>query len=314
MSSIMPTGKTLFESTRHVDDQGNEYWNARELGAILGYKTNYRNFIAAVERAKKACEGSGNQVSDHFAETRNMVTIGSGAKREVDDYLLTRYACYLIAQNSDPAKQIVAQAQTYFAIQTRRQEEDDAETFDDPEAAFEEWKIRAIRSFMSKGYSLAYATNRVDSILSRKNIRGKWIAIDITEEEIGILTDQMHMGTFGLSVDSHKALKGFPEMREGTITKHKGNLRPAMTPMEMAVLTFAENVTVALHDQRDTRGFVAASRDVDDGSAIAKDKRLDIERITGVPVVSSRNMLKSPDGGIFGDLGPAAEQQPKEGC
>lgn len=113
--------RSPFDAIRHEDDQG-EWWSARELGTLLGYKTNYRNFTAAIERAKIACEGSGNVVSDHFAETRNMVTVGSGAKRTVDDYRLTRYACYLVAQNADPTKEIVAQAQTYFATQTRAAE------------------------------------------------------------------------------------------------------------------------------------------------------------------------------------------------
>jgi DNA-damage-inducible protein D len=121
VSDIVPAGELPFEQIRHVDEQG-EYWTARELGDTLGYRTNYRNFKAAIERAKKACKNSGNPVSDHFAETRNMVPIGSGAERDLDDYRLTRYACYLIAQNSDPKKDIVAKAQTYFAVKTRGME------------------------------------------------------------------------------------------------------------------------------------------------------------------------------------------------
>ncbi len=119
----MPTLPTSpFDAIRHDDAQG-EYWWARELGTALGYRTNYRNFTAVIERAKIACEKSGNSVANHFADARNMVSVGSGAMREVDDYRLTRYACYLIAQNADPSKEIVALAQTYFAVMTREQEE-----------------------------------------------------------------------------------------------------------------------------------------------------------------------------------------------
>jgi len=117
----MASQQSPFDTIRHEDEQG-EYWLARELGTLLGYKTNYRNFTAVIDRAKASCQNSGNAVSDHFAETRNMVTLGSGAEREVKDYRLTRYACYLIAQNSDPRKDIVARAQSYFAVRTREAE------------------------------------------------------------------------------------------------------------------------------------------------------------------------------------------------
>jgi DNA-damage-inducible protein D len=111
-----------FDAIRHEDEQGNEYWSARELAKLLGYTTNYRNFKPAIEKAKEACIKSGYNVADHFADMRNMVAIGSGAKRSTDDYHLSRYACYLLVENADPSKPIVALGQTYFAIQTRRQE------------------------------------------------------------------------------------------------------------------------------------------------------------------------------------------------
>jgi DNA-damage-inducible protein D len=101
--------------------QGVECWSARELQEILGY-SKWNNFKNAVEKAKIACESSGNKVSDHFADVGKMVELGSGSQREIDDIALTRYACYLIAQNGDASKSEIAFAQTYFAVQTRKQE------------------------------------------------------------------------------------------------------------------------------------------------------------------------------------------------
>lgn len=110
-----------FEQARQEDEYGNEFWSARDLQVILEY-LNYRNFEPVIMKAIIACENSGQQVDNHFAQTRKMVAIGSGAVRAMKDYRLSRYACYLIIQNADPAKEIVALGQTYFAIQTRKQE------------------------------------------------------------------------------------------------------------------------------------------------------------------------------------------------
>ncbi|MDR3361856.1 MAG: DNA damage-inducible protein D [Desulfovibrio sp.] len=110
-----------FERIRHADEHGNEYWYARQLGAILEY-SQWRNFLLVVEKAKEACENSGQKVEYHFADVSRMIKIGKGGQREVDDYKLSRYACYLIVQNGDPSKPVIALGQTYFALQTRRQE------------------------------------------------------------------------------------------------------------------------------------------------------------------------------------------------
>ncbi len=110
-----------FESIRHVDPKGNGFWLARELAVVLDY-SQYRHFLPVIERAKEACRNSGQRVEDHIEDLLTMVDIGSGAKRQVGDYRLSRYACYLIVQNGDPSKPVIANGQTYFAAQTRRQE------------------------------------------------------------------------------------------------------------------------------------------------------------------------------------------------
>ena len=117
-----------FDSIRQQDEEGNEFWLARPLAKVLDY-SEYRHFLPVLERAKEACQNSGQSIEDHFEDILAMVEIGSGAKRELPDVMLSRFACYLVVQNGDPAKPVIANGQTYFAIQTRRQELADDEKF-----------------------------------------------------------------------------------------------------------------------------------------------------------------------------------------
>ena len=117
-------GKKTFEELKLSNEHGAEYWSARDLQPLLGY-SQWRRFEQAIERAMTSCETSGNSPANHFAGAGKMVGLGSGSLREVDDYQLSRFACYLIAQNGDPRKSEIARAQKYFAVQARRQEQSD---------------------------------------------------------------------------------------------------------------------------------------------------------------------------------------------
>jgi len=121
MNKLSKNTQTVFEQIRRIDENGNEYWSARELSKVLEY-SEYRHFLPVVEKAKKSCKVSGNRTSNHFEDMLDMINLGKGAVRQVDSVKLSRYACYLIVQNGDPSKEVIALGQTYFALQTRLQE------------------------------------------------------------------------------------------------------------------------------------------------------------------------------------------------
>ena len=120
-TELIQTLTATFETHAHKTEGGVEFWLAREIRPFLGYD-EWRNFTSVINRARTACEISGRNVSDHFVDVNKMVDLGSGSQREIDDIMLSRYACYLVAQNGDPRKAEIAFAQTYFALQTRRAE------------------------------------------------------------------------------------------------------------------------------------------------------------------------------------------------
>lgn len=127
-NNLLNPNQTVFEQLKQTDESGNEFWTARKISKVLEY-AEYRNFIPVIERAKLACRNSGQLIKNHFVDYHEMVGIGSGAERQMESVRLSRYACYLIVQNADPGKEIVALGQTYFAVQTRLQETQQLEAY-----------------------------------------------------------------------------------------------------------------------------------------------------------------------------------------
>ncbi|MFH1535255.1 MAG: DNA damage-inducible protein D [Patescibacteria group bacterium] len=146
-----------FETIKRLDDNRREYWSSRELAKELEYP-NYRKFLNVIDKAKVACENSGEVIHNHFVHTDEMVKIGSGAERPVDTIYLSRYACYLVVQNSDPTKVVVAKGQTYFAIQTRRQEKVD-NLIEDNSRVFLREEMKKHNTSLTKTASMAGVEN-----------------------------------------------------------------------------------------------------------------------------------------------------------
>ena len=189
MNDIKEYTTKLFEDIKHIDEFGNEYWLARELQNILEY-TQWRRFENVINKAKFACENSNIKVDDHFADVGKMVYIGSNTKRITKDYRLTRYACYLIAQNGDSRKEVIALAQTYFAIQTRKQEvsekeyneltEDEKRIYRRNQARKGNYNlnktavkahVKDLARFHNAGYKGLYNGETADDIFKRKKLR-----------------------------------------------------------------------------------------------------------------------------------------------
>lgn len=226
---------SLFESIKHVDEYGNEYWTTRALWKILEYN-EYRNFLPVVEKAKAACVNSGQRIEDHFVDIHEMVGIGSGAERSVDSIKLSRFACYLIVQNADPNKTIVAQGQTYFAIQTRIAEVQQMAEYQ--ELSNEEEKRLFLRTEMLKHNSLLASAAKDAGIIDPKDyakfqnfgykgLYGGMTAKDIHSHK-GLKKSQKildHMGSTELAANLFRATQTEEKLRRDNITnKQKANL------------------------------------------------------------------------------------------
>lgn len=224
MSELVKYSEQTFESIKHVNEYGEEYWLARELQPVLEY-AQWRRFSDAIERAKLACKNSGFTVEDHFADVGKMVDIGSGAERQIDDVMLSRYACYLIVMNGDPRKEVIAVGQSYFAVKTRQQE-----LIDNYEQMSEDQKRLAIRNEMiAHNKSLAEAAQmagiedqREYAIFQNKGYQGLYGGLGAKEIHArkGLKKSQKildHMGSTELAANLFRATQTDEKLRRENI-------------------------------------------------------------------------------------------------
>ena len=224
MSELIKYSEQTFESIKHINEYGEEYWLARELQSVLEY-ARWENFSKAIERAQKACANTGFDVDDHFREVTKMVQLGSGAERAVDDVMLSRYACYLVVMNGDPNKEVIAVGQTYFAVKTRQQE-----LIEKYEEMSEDQKRLAIRNEM-KRHNIALADAAHDAgviepkdyaIFQNKGYQGLYGGLGVKEIHArkGLKKSQKildHMGSTELAANLFRATQTEEKLRRENI-------------------------------------------------------------------------------------------------
>jgi DNA-damage-inducible protein D len=239
-------GEQSFENLKHFNQHGAEYWNARELQAMLGY-TQWRRFEDAIKRAMTSCEKSGNDPAHHFAGAGKPITGGKGAVQIVNDYQLSRFACYLIAQNGDPRKPEIANAQKYFAVQTRRQELSEAQAAD-----LERLEMRKQTSEEFKALS------------------GAAREAGVQNKMFGVFHDAGYKGLYGgLGNDAIKKRKGIPA---------KEQLMDRMDTTELAANQFRMTQT---RDKLARENVKTQERAIQTHQQVGKEVRAAIQRIGG---------------------------------
>lgn len=231
MTEIQRYSQDTFESIKHINEYGQEYWSARELQPLLEY-AEWRNFMKIIEKAMISCNTSDNNVDDHFVEVTKMVELGSNSLREVKDYHLSRYACYLIVMNGDPRKDIIALGQTYFAVKTRQQE-----LIENYDQLTEDEKRLSIRNELKKhNKSLAEAAQMAGivepmdyAIFQNKGYQGLYGGLgakDIQKRK-GLKKSQAildHMGSTELAANLFRATQTDEKLRKENITdRNKAN-------------------------------------------------------------------------------------------
>lgn len=217
-----------FEQIKRINEHGSEYWSARELMKILDY-LSFRNFLPVIEKAIVSCENSGQPASDHFAHVRNMIETGKGARRRVEDYNLSRYACYLVVQNADPEKEMVALGQTYFAVQTRKQELFEQATEDEKRVILRQ-EMRIHNKHLSATARDAGVETSLDfAIFQNHGYKGLYGGLDAQgiRKRKGLSKSQDildHMGSTELAANLFRATQTDEKIRrEGIKGKYRAN-------------------------------------------------------------------------------------------
>lgn len=224
MNSLTKYSEETFESIKHVNEYGQEYWLARELQPILDY-AQWRNFNEAIDRAKQACKNSGIDPSDHFAEVSKTIPMPKNATKDIPDFMLSRYACYLIVMNGDPRKEVIAVGQSYFAVKTRQRE-----LIDDYDELTEDQKRLAIRGEMiAHNKSLAEAAQMAGvedpkdyAIFQNKGYQGLYGGLGAKEIHArkGLKKSQKildHMGSTELAANLFRATQTDEKLRRENI-------------------------------------------------------------------------------------------------
>ena len=240
MKKLVNPQDSIFEEIKRVDENGAEYWSARDMAKVLEY-SEYRHFKQVVDKAKEACANSQYKVQDHFEDILDMVTIGSGAKRSLDTVKLSRYACYLIVQNADPSKKVVANGQTYFAVQTRIAEIQQMDEYN--RLTDEEEKRLFLRHQLAHHNSLLAETaknagvveSRDYAIFQNHGYKGLYGGLDAKDIHArkGLKKSQKildHMGTTELAANLFRATQAEDKLRRENI---KGKRNANQTHFEV---------------------------------------------------------------------------------
>ena len=225
MSDIVKYSEETFESVKHVNKYGQEYWLARELQPILDY-SQWRNFKEAIDRAKLACENSGIDPSDHFAEVSKTIAMPKNASKDIPDFMLSRYACYLIVMNGDPRKEVIAVGQSYFAVKTRQQEliENYEEVSEDQKRLAIRYEMAAHNKSLAEAAQMAGVVDPRDyAIFQNKGYQGLYGGLGAKEIHTrkGLKKSQKildHMGSTELAATLFRATQTDEKLRREKIS------------------------------------------------------------------------------------------------